>query len=134
VVSKSNLLAFVDAKLAYEIDVVSASRAQNDGTAMIVDTRKQLSWDDGHIAGAMHLHDDTPDARLTTAPRLHPRRLRLGPGCNGAAHTARRLPAEGLDVRELIGGYEYWGRNELAAECGGAVTRKAPDRLVTAES
>jgi hypothetical protein len=36
VVSNSNLLAFVDAKLAYEIDVVAAFRAQTDGTAVIV--------------------------------------------------------------------------------------------------
>jgi Entner-Doudoroff aldolase len=55
VFSNSNLLAFVDAKLAYEIDVVAASLAQTDGTAIIVDTRKQLSWDHGHVAGALHL-------------------------------------------------------------------------------
>ena len=30
-VSPSDLLAFVDAKRAYEIDVVAASRAQTDG-------------------------------------------------------------------------------------------------------
>ena len=132
--SNSSLLAFVDARLAYEIDVVAASRAQIDGTAVIVDTRKLLSWDDGHVAGALHLPADTLDARLATLPR--DRTLVVygwGPGCNGATHTARRLLAKGFDVREMIGGYEYWARNGLAVEREGAVTRQAPDPLVTAE-
>jgi rhodanese-related sulfurtransferase len=101
VASNSDLLAFVDAKLAYEIDVGATSRAQTDGTAVIVDTRKQLSWDHGHIVGAMHLPADT----MATLPR--DRSLVVycwGPGCNGATHTARRLLAEGFDVREMIGG------------------------------
>lgn len=134
-VSNSDLLAFVDAKLAYEIDVVAASRAQDDGTAVIVDTRKQLSWDHGHIVGALHLPADTLDARVATLPR--DRTLIVygwGPGCNGATDTARHLLAEGFDVRELLGGYEYWARNGFAVERVGAVTRQAPDPLVTAES
>jgi rhodanese-related sulfurtransferase len=138
-VSNSDLLAFVDAKLAYEIDVVAASRAQTNGTAVIVDTRKQLSWDHGHVAGALHLPADTTpsgtmDARLAALPR--DRTLVVygwGPGCNGATQTARRLLAGGFDVREMIGGYEYWARNGFAVERGGAVTRQAPDPLVTAE-
>jgi rhodanese-related sulfurtransferase len=135
VVSQGGLLAFVDAKLAYEIDVVAASRAQTDGTATIVDTRKQRSWDHGHIAGALHLPADAVDSRLATLPR--DRTLVVygwGPGCNGATYTARSLLAEGFDVRELIGGYEYWARNGFAVERNGAVTRPAPDPLVTAES
>lgn len=134
-VSNSNLLAFVDARLAYEIDVVAASRAQTADTAVIVDTRKQVSWDHGHVAGALHLPADTPDDRLAMLPR--DRTLVVygwGPGCNGATHTARRLLAEGFDVREMIGGYEYWVRNGFALERGGTVTRQAPDRLATAES
>jgi rhodanese-related sulfurtransferase len=135
VVSASGLLAFVEAKLAYEIDVTAAHRAQTNGTAIIVDTRKKLSWDHGHIAGALHLPADTLDARLATVPRDHTLVVYgWGPGCNGATHAARRLLTEGFDVCELIGGYEYWVRNGFAVERGGAVTRQAPDPLVTAES
>ncbi|WP_417555741.1 hypothetical protein [Microbacterium sp.] len=47
---------------------------------------------------------------------------------------ARILLAAGLDTRELLGGYEYWVRNGFPTESGGAVTRQAPDPLVTAEA
>lgn len=65
-VSRSDLLAFVDAKLAYEIDVVAAAEAQADGTAVIVDTRRQASWDQGHVAGALHLPKTALDDGLAS--------------------------------------------------------------------
>lgn len=132
-VSRSSLLAFLEAKLAYEIDVVAAERAQAAGTAVVIDTRKQRSWDHGHIAGALHLPTTALDAPLTL-----PRDRTLivhgwGPGCNGATATAYRLLSEGYDVRELVGGYEYWVRNGFAVERAGVVSRRSPDPLVTAE-
>ncbi|MDQ0260287.1 rhodanese-like domain-containing protein [Sinomonas atrocyanea] len=131
-VSQSDLLAFVEAKLAYEIDVVAAAEAQAAGAAVIVDTRRQSSWDQGHIAGALHLPNDALDDRLADLPS--DRALIVygwGPGCNGATHTARRLLAEGFEVRELIGGYEYWVRNGFPVERGGRVEKGDPDVLVT---
>lgn len=133
-VLRSEVLAFVDAKLAYEIDAVAAAQAQACGGAVIVDTRKQLSWDHGHVTGALHLPADRLDAQLASLPRH--RTLIVygwGPGCNGATHTARFLLAEGFDVRELIGGYEYWVRNRFPVEQAGAVTPREADPLVTAE-
>ncbi|WP_212746957.1 rhodanese-like domain-containing protein [Sinomonas gamaensis] len=132
-VSRNTLLAFLEAKLAYEIDVVAAHGAQAEGTAVIIDTRKQHSWDHGHIAGALHLPTTALDAPLTL-----PRDRTLivygwGPGCNGATATAYRLLSEGYDVRELVGGYEYWVRNGFAVERAGSVGRRSADPLVTAE-
>ncbi|RAN69511.1 hypothetical protein B5P43_35995 [Bacillus sp. SRB_336] len=119
------MLAFVDAKLAYEIDVVAAAEAQAGG---------QQSWDHGHIAGALHL----PAASLAALPQTLPRDRCLvvygwGPGCNGATYTARRLLSAGFGVRELIGGYEYWVRNGFAIEAEGTTSHSEPDPLVTAE-
>lgn len=127
-------LAFVDARLAYEIDVVAAAQAVAEGWAMLVDTRRLESWDQGHIAGAVHLPKQGLDARIDDLPR--DRTLIVygwGPGCNGATTTARMLLAAGLDVQELLGGYEYWVRNGFEIESGGAVSRRSPDPLVTAE-
>jgi rhodanese-related sulfurtransferase len=127
-------LAFVDARLAYEIDVMAAARAAADGTAVLVDTRRQESWNHGHVLGALHLPAHALDDGTDTVP---PDRTLVvygwGPGCNGATATARRLLAAGLDVREMIGGYEYWVRNGLPIERDGQVVRVTPDPLVTAE-
>lgn len=131
-VAQSELLAFVEAKLAYEIDVVAAAEAQATGAAVIVDTRRQSSWDQGHIAGALHLPKEALGDGLASLPS--DRTIVVygwGPGCNGATHTARRLLAEGVSVREMIGGYEYWVRNGFPVERGDEVGKAAPDPLVT---
>ena len=128
-------LAHVDARLAYEIDVTAAAQAVGSGAAVLVDTRRRASWDHGHIAGALHLPTTEIDATLEDLPR--DRTVIVygwGPGCNGATATARILLAAGLDVRELLGGYEYWVRNGYPIETGGVIARRTPDPLVTAES
>ena len=128
-------LAHVDARLAYEIDVTAAAQAVESDAAVLVDTRRRESWDHGHIAGALHLPTADIDARLGDLPR--DRTLIVygwGPGCNGGTATARVLLAAGLDVRELLGGYEYWVRNGYPIETGGVIARRTPDPLVTAES
>ncbi|MDN4615004.1 rhodanese-like domain-containing protein [Leifsonia sp. F6_8S_P_1B] len=127
-------LAHVEARLAYELDIVAAAEAVEAGEAVLVDTRRRASWDHGHIAGALHLPSPELDARIGELPR--DRTLVVygwGPGCNGATATARTLLAAGLDVRELLGGYEYWVRNGFPTEAAGVVTRATPDPLVTAD-
>lgn len=133
--SIASRLAHVDARLAFEVDVIAAADAVAAGTAVLVDTRRRQSWDHGHIAGALHLPAAAPDARIADLPR--DRTLIVygwGPGCNGATGAARRLLASGFDTRELLGGYEYWVRNGLPVERDGTTTRPAPDPLVTAET
>ncbi|MFD5214003.1 rhodanese-like domain-containing protein [Microbacterium sp. NPDC058345] len=128
-------LAFVDARLAYEIDVIAAAQAVESDVAILVDTRRLESWEHGHIAGALHLPKTAIEAQLDALPR--DRTLIVygwGPGCNGATATARTLLAAGLDVRELLGGYEYWVRNGFPTEADGVITRRTPDPLVTAET
>ncbi|MBT2495818.1 sulfurtransferase [Microbacterium sp. ISL-59] len=126
-------LAYVDARLEYEIDAVAAHDAVAAGEVLLVDTRRLESWQHGHIAGAVHL----PQSEIASGIESLPRDRTLvvygwGPGCNGATATARVLLAAGLDVRELLGGFEYWVRNGFEVE--GALSRQEPDPLVTAES
>lgn len=127
-------LAHVEARLAYEIDVVAAAEQVDAGTAVLVDTRRQESWDHGHIASALHLPKTALDEQVAQLPR--DRTLIVygwGPGCNGATATARMLLMAGLDVRELLGGYEYWVRNGFPVAADGRTVRHDPDPLVTAE-
>jgi rhodanese-related sulfurtransferase len=128
-------LAHVEARLAYEVDVVAAAEAVASDVAVLVDTRRWESWDHGHITGALHV----PSARIDELIDGLPRDRTLivygwGPGCNGATATARVLLAAGLDVRELLGGYEYWVRNGFPTEADGVTTRATTDPRVTAES
>ncbi|BAS15295.1 hypothetical protein AHiyo8_35980 [Arthrobacter sp. Hiyo8] len=46
--------AYFRAKLRFEIDVMDVADAA-PGSFVLVDTRRQSSWDHGHIPGAMHL-------------------------------------------------------------------------------
>lgn len=127
-------LAFVEARLAYEIDVVAAFHAQADGTAVIVDTRKERSWNNGHVTRALHLPSSSLDGDLSALPR--DRTIVVygwGPGCNGATHTALALLERGFDVREMIGGFEYWARNGFPVEDANGDATRSPDPLVTAE-
>ena len=39
-----------------------------------------------------------------------------GPGCNGATKACARLSDEGRDVKEMLGGFEYWVREGFAIE------------------
>lgn len=105
-------------RLDYEVDVMDAFSAQRDGSALIVDTRRQASWDHGHVTGAVHLASTAEDEL-----REEPENARVilivygwGPGCNGATRAALELLQQGFDVREMTGGIEYWIRNGLPIE------------------
>ena len=50
-----SIAEFVNAKLAYEVDVLDASAGLASGEFILVDTRKQASWDHGHARGATHM-------------------------------------------------------------------------------
>lgn len=127
-------LAHVNARLSYEIDAVAAADAVTGGRAILVDTRRQESWQHGHIAGALHLPKTEVADRIPSLPRDQTLIVYgWGPGCNGATVTARMLLEAGLDVRELLGGYEYWVRNGFEIEVGGAIRRLPADPLVSAD-
>jgi rhodanese-related sulfurtransferase len=80
----------------------------------VVDTRDQAAWDGGHLPGAVHLPWREIGKR---APELVPRDALVvtycwGPGCNGATRGALEFAQLGYRVKEMIGGYEYWLREE----------------------
>jgi 3-mercaptopyruvate sulfurtransferase SseA len=53
-----------------------------------------------------------------------------GPGCNGSTKAALVLAKLGYrDVRELVGGFEYWAREGLAIEAGAGRYRREVDDL-----
>jgi rhodanese-related sulfurtransferase len=89
-------------RLAHETDVADVAQALGDGTFTVVDTRSEAAYAAGHVPGAIRITDELPDGPLVV--------YCWGPGCNGATKAAARLSAEGREVKEMLGGFEYWQR------------------------
>ena len=121
------------ARLSFQTDVsdVSADLTANIPGLVVVDSRSAAAWWQGHIPGAVHL----PTAEIAMrAVELIPSGAAVvtycwGPGCNGATKAALEFARLGYQVKEMIGGYEYWIREGLTAESGiGPFSRPADDR------
>jgi rhodanese-related sulfurtransferase len=122
------------ARLAFETDVsdVAADLAAGTPGIVVVDTRSEESWAQGHVQGAVHL----PTGEIAErAGAVVPQDVTVvvycwGPGCNGAQKAALEFAKLGLPVKEMIGGFEYWAREGFPVESGGgAVTRRPADPL-----
>ena len=123
---------FFSAKLAAETDASDLYAAQKAGEhVVVVDVRSDEAWAQGRVAGAVHMHyNDIADR----APREIPSDARVvvycwSPGCNAGAKGAREFAKLGYDVREMIGGFEYWAREGYPVEDHDGVHRRPIDPL-----
>jgi len=112
-------------------DVAAALAADGDPGFTLVDSRSEESWAQGHIPGALHLPTDRIPAR---APGLlDPDRPVVvhcwGPACNGAARAALALARLGYQVKEMLGGMEYWIREGFPYETAAGPARRDRDPL-----
>jgi rhodanese-related sulfurtransferase len=126
--------AYFAASLACHTDVsdVAASLAAGgDPGFVVVDSRSDRAWEQGRIPGAVHL----PTARIPRyAAAVLDRDVPVvvhcwGPGCNGATRAAHALATLGFQVKEMLGGMEYWIREGLAYETADGPARRAADPL-----
>lgn len=113
-------LAHFHGRFTFEADVSDVHADLEAGTPafVLVDSRSQEAWDQGHLPGAMHLPtDEIPDraADLVPAGSLVVTYC-WGPGCNGATRAALGFARLGYQVKEMIGGYEYWVREGFTVE------------------
>ncbi|MYR83940.1 rhodanese-like domain-containing protein, partial [Streptomyces sp. SID685] len=98
---------------------------------VLLDSRSTHSWDQGHIPGAVHL----PTALIPEqAPALLDRSVPVvtycwGPGCNGATRAALALAELGYQVKEMLGGFEYWVREGFAYDTWQGPERRDADPL-----
>jgi rhodanese-related sulfurtransferase len=110
--------AFFAARLAFQTDVsdVHTALAGAETGFVLIDSRARIAWDQGHIPGALHL--PTADIRARAGQLLDPAvpvvTYCWGPGCNGATRAALALALAGYQVKEMIGGIEYWVREGFA--------------------
>lgn len=127
-------VAHFGASLAFHADVsdvASALAAGGDPGFVVLDSRSTRSWDQGHVPGAIHL----PTALVAEqAERLLDRSVPVvtycwGPGCNGATRAALTLAELGFQVKEMLGGFEYWVREGFEFETWEGGERRGPDPL-----
>jgi rhodanese-related sulfurtransferase len=125
--------AFFTARLAFQSDVSDvhlALEAADPGFALI-DSRSAQSWDQGRIPGALHLPTVEIPARAGTLldPAVPVVTYCWGPGCNGATRAALAFARLGYQVKEMIGGIEYWIREGFPLETAAGTRRQRPDPL-----
>ncbi|OAH16122.1 rhodanese-like domain-containing protein [Streptomyces jeddahensis] len=126
--------AYFGASLAFHTDVSDVAAAlAGDGVPgfVVVDSRSTEAWDQGHVPGAVHL----PTALVPQqAEQLLDRSVPVvtycwGPGCNGATRAALALAELGYQVKEMIGGFEYWVREGFAYETWQGPAQRPVDQL-----
>jgi len=130
--------AYFSASLAFHADVSDVASALADARAtgtdpgfVVIDTRSTASWDQGHVPEALHL----PTALIPEqAERILDKSVPVvtycwGPGCNGATRAALALAELGFQVKEMLGGFEYWAREGFAYETWEGPGQRAADPL-----
>lgn len=123
------------ARLAFETDVSDVHADLQAGVPglVVVDSRSDESWEQGHLPGALHL----PTALI--AERAHlvvPHAATVvtycwGPACNGATRAALAFARLGYRVKEMIGGYEYWVREGFTVQAPDGRVSTPADPLTT---
>ncbi|ASN22734.1 sulfurtransferase [Streptomyces pluripotens] len=123
---RASLRLYADAS-----DVAAALAADGDPGFVMLDSRSTESWDQGHIPGAVHL----PTALIPEeAEGLLDKSVPVvtycwGPGCNGATRAALALAELGYQVKEMLGGFEYWAREGFPYETWQGPEHRAADPL-----
>lgn len=120
------------AKLAFETDASDLyARQKARDAVVVVDVRSREAWAQGRVAGAVHMHYSEIAER---APKEIPEGHEVvvycwSPGCNAGAKGALAFAELGYDVREMIGGFEYWVREGYPVENADGVHRRPVDPL-----
>lgn len=133
VAAPADAIAHFRGRLGFEADVsdVAAALDLPEPGFVLVDTRSEESWAQGHVPGALHL----PRRRIAAeaADRIPAGTPVVvycwGPGCNGATRAALEFALLGHPVKEMIGGFEYWVREGFAFDTADGRSQLAPDPL-----
>ncbi len=110
---KKRMVYFQD-KLDFEIDSADLFAMISSGTeVIIVDARKSTAFNNEHIPGAINLpHGEINESSIK---QLNKDKLYVtycdGIGCNASTKGAFNLAALGFNVKELIGGIDWWKRD-----------------------
>ena len=114
-------------KLAYEIDSWDLKTALESGENItVIDTRSTATFHIEHIPGAINI----PHRQMGKETTNHLDKAALivnycdGIGCNASTKGALNMAKLGFQVKELIGGLDWWKRDGHKTE-GSAVTNNS---------
>jgi rhodanese-related sulfurtransferase len=110
-------------KLRWEIDSWDLNEARKNGqNVVVIDARGATAYDAEHIPGAVSL----PHREMSEASTAGFDRAALyvtycdGIGCNASTKGALNMTRLGFTVKELIGGLDWWKRDNYPTEKGEA--------------
>ena len=104
-------------RLSYQWDSADLAEELQKGTELVViDTRKSFAFEAEHIPGAVSLpHREMSQESTSSFDRdLIYICYCDGIGCNGSTKGALKMARLGFNVRELIGGLDWWKRDGYA--------------------
>ncbi|EXU76742.1 rhodanese-like domain-containing protein [Erwinia mallotivora] len=112
-------LAYYQKKLAYETDSWDLYLAMKNGeNVVIVDGRAKEAYLREHIPGAINLPHK--EMCFNTTAGLDKSKVYIcycdGIGCNASTKTALKLLTLGFEVKELLGGLDWWKRDGYSTE------------------
>ncbi|WP_158865232.1 rhodanese-like domain-containing protein [Leifsonia sp. AG29] len=126
------LVAHFAGKLAFETDASDVHADQEEGVRFVlVDSRGASAWAQGRVVGAVHMPTAQIAARAAEEIRHEVPVVTYcwGPGCNGSTRAALEFAKLGYQVKEMIGGFEYWAREGYPVENDHGPVVRAKDPL-----
>jgi rhodanese-related sulfurtransferase len=117
-------------KLAHEIDSWDLREMQREGAnVVIIDARSEGAFANEHMPGAVSFPHRTMNQDSTS--HLDRKVLYViycdGIGCNGSTKGALKLAELGFQVKELIGGIDWWKREGYPTESATVEIRATTD-------
>lgn len=101
-------------KLQYEIDSWDLSESlKAEDSIIVIDTRAPQAYENEHIPSAINI----PHKTMTAQSTKHLDRNKLyitycdGIGCNASTKGALNMAKIGFNVKELLGGLDWWIRD-----------------------
>jgi rhodanese-related sulfurtransferase len=131
--SPSQTVDYMLHKLSFHADAWDVAEDLRHGVAalVVIDTRSEAHYAQGHLPGAISFPHRLMDAASTAA--LDRSKVYVtycdGIGCNGSTKGAYKLAALGFTVKEMLGGLDFWLRDGQPVATGnepGAMPADAP--------
>jgi len=106
-----NQIKFYEKKLRYEIDSSDLFEALNNGThTIVIDTRAKELYDIEHIPTSINIPHRAMSEETTDKSKMYITYCD-GIGCNASTKGAINLVNLGFNVKELLGGLDWWRRD-----------------------